>query len=362
MWKKIVLGLSILILSVVGFGFWFVSLIDKNRGSEQISQTLPKDLFYLRSAVTERRGKILAVVTSTSVMGTSGKPTGYELTELSRAYYVFEGNGFEVDIASPLGGKPPVIIDDDDMAEFDYAFLNDEIAQNKVNNSMPIDDVDPADYQAVYFVGGKGAMFDFPDNLAIQALVKHYYQSDKVVGAVCHGPAALVNVNLDDGTKLVANKRISGFTNEEELFLIADAAQIFPFLLEDKLAAQGAEFIAGPKYLQQISESHNLVTGQNPWSVWAVAEAMVRQLGYPTIVRKITADEHSVDVLGLYASSGYEHANRRLHTFLNERPAEINRNLILMHSIVAVMEFELLKAVNLLRLTVAIKDLQNKPS
>ncbi|MEQ8803166.1 MAG: type 1 glutamine amidotransferase domain-containing protein, partial [Haliea sp.] len=98
-------------------------------------------------------------MTSTGEMGESGKRTGYELTELSRAYYVFTANGFTVDIASPDGGQPPVVIDDDDMGEFDYAFLNDPVARSKVINSTAVASINPEEYAAVYFVGGKGAMW-----------------------------------------------------------------------------------------------------------------------------------------------------------------------------------------------------------
>jgi putative intracellular protease/amidase len=135
-------------------------------------------------------------------MGTPGKKTGYELTELARAYWVFQTNGFEVDIASTKGGEPPVVLDDDDMCKYDYAILNDPTAQAKAANTLLIDDVNPADYEAVYFVGGKGAMFDFPDNQAIQNIIKHLHQNDKVISAVCHGPAALANVKLDTATGL----------------------------------------------------------------------------------------------------------------------------------------------------------------
>ena len=161
---------------------------------------------------------------------------------MARAYYVFEANGFEVDIASPQGGNPPRVIDDEDMKEYDYAFLNDAVAQNKVQNSIPMAKVDPEQYQAVYFVGGKGAMFDFPDNPHIKSLIRKYYETGKVVGAVCHGPAALVNVTLSNGKPLLANKTISSFTSEEELFLIPDAREVFPFLLQEKLTEQGANF------------------------------------------------------------------------------------------------------------------------
>ncbi len=123
--------MSILIL--ITFGWWFMSLIppiDKN-----ITETQAKDLSYITENIPNKRGKILAVVTSAKTMGNTDKSTGYELTELSRAYYVFEANGFEVDVASPLGGTPEVILDDDDMGAYDYAFLNDTIAQHKVKNT-----------------------------------------------------------------------------------------------------------------------------------------------------------------------------------------------------------------------------------
>ncbi|MEM9300452.1 MAG: type 1 glutamine amidotransferase domain-containing protein, partial [Bacteroidota bacterium] len=117
------LGLIILIFS---FGYWFLNLLPPPViTKEELRQTLPSELPYLTKNNIPYRGKILAVVTSAAIMGESEKSTGYELTELARAYYVFQANGFKVEVASPLGGKPPVVIDGDDMKEFDYAFLND---------------------------------------------------------------------------------------------------------------------------------------------------------------------------------------------------------------------------------------------
>ena len=237
-----VIGLIIIIIS---FGVWFINLLPLKEMKKDLTSSKMEDLSYLSQNIIPQRGKILAVVTSTETMGNSGKSTGYELTELSRAYYVFKANGFEVDVASPLGGKPAVILDDDDMREFDYAFLNDSIAQYKTSHTIALNDVKGEDYSAVFFVGGKGAMFDFPNNKAIQEIVKNHYQSGKVIGAVCHGPAALVNVTLDNGTHLLDNKKVSGFTNEEELLLIPDAKSIFPFLLQDKLTSRGAKFNEG---------------------------------------------------------------------------------------------------------------------
>ncbi|MFK7889102.1 MAG: type 1 glutamine amidotransferase domain-containing protein [Gammaproteobacteria bacterium] len=356
--KKIVLGLTGVVVIVAASGAWFFSLLDRSYRAENFASFTPRQLPYLAGAVKEQRGKILAVVTSANRMGTSDKSTGYELTELSRAYYVFVANGFEVDIASPQGGEPPVVIDDDDMGPYDYAFLNDPVARQKVVATIPTAQVNAADYAAVYFVGGKGAMFDFPDDPAIQQLVKNLYQNDKVVGAVCHGPAALVNVTLDDGRGLLENKKVSSFTNDEELFLIPDARDLFPFLLQDKLIAGGATFEAGLTYLEQVSHDGNLITGQNPWSVWPLAEAMIAQLGYTPIPRQITGDEHSVAILATYQEQGYATAREQLEMLVGRQQANVNRNLIAMHGIVAAMRGDVASSFQLVRLVAVAKRLQ----
>jgi len=334
----------------VAFALWFVSLLPSNSNQKGLEVTQPHDLRYLLQGINESRGKILAVVTSTDIMGSSEKKTGYELTELARAYYVFKANGFEVDIASPKGGEPPVVIDDDDMGKFDFAFLNDEIAQSKVNNSIALSGVNADEYQAVYFVGGKGAMFDFPQNAKIKSIISDYYQSGKVVGAVCHGPAALVNVTLDDGTPLLANKTVTSFTNEEELLLIPDAKEIFPFLLQSKLEEQGAKFNKGPVYLEQVVIDGQLVTGQNPWSVWKLAEAMIKQLGYQPIARKITAEENTVSILSTFENHGYKQAKEQIKSMQASQKDSVDRILLAMHSIVSVMEMDGIKFYNMVSL------------
>jgi putative intracellular protease/amidase len=348
-WSFIVL--AGLILFAVSFGFWFMSLLPPlPESTKNVKHTTPSALTYLTEDKIPYRGKILAVVTSTDKMGSSDKTTGYELTELSRAYYVFMANGFEVDVASPQGGNPPVVIDDGDMKDVDFAFLNDPIAQAKVTQSIAMKDVNPENYEAVYFVGGKGAMFDFPDNEHIQSLVRDYYESGKVVGAVCHGPAALVNVTLSNGQPLVANRIISGFTNEEELLLIADAAEIFPFLLQDKLTENGALFNEGFMYLNKVSKDGNLVTGQNPWSTWEVAESIIKQLGYAPKKRLITTEENTIAILGVFEAEGYSMAKASIEQFCAIDTMSIDRELLAVHSIVAAMQFDLLKTVNLIRL------------
>lgn len=340
---------SLLVL-LISFGAWFISLLPAEEMKKDLTASKVEGISYVSENSIPKRGKILAVVTSKETMGSSGKITGYELTELSRAYYVFEANGFEVDVASPLGGKPPVVLDDDDMGVFDYAFLNDSIAQFKTSHTIAIEDVKAEEYQAIFFVGGKGAMFDFPENKAIQEIVKNYYQSGKVVGAVCHGPAALVNVTLDDGTHLLKNKAVSSFTNEEELLLIPDAKTIFPFLLQDKLVSRGAEFNKGAMYLETISHDKNLVTGQNPWSTWKLAETMIQQLGFTPKYREITGEENAGKVLLIYEKEGSSKAKELIDKLLIQENKPIDRLLLASHSVIAVMQGKIGRSFSLLSL------------
>ncbi|WP_405567301.1 type 1 glutamine amidotransferase domain-containing protein [Polaribacter sp. Asnod6-C07] len=346
--KKVLLFLLSLLVILVCFGFWFVSLLPST--NLNLESTTVKDLPYLSENIIPQKGKILAVVTSTKTIGITGKKTGYELTELSRAYYVFKANGYQVDVASTLGGKPKVIIDNDDMGAYDFAFLNDKIAQQKTNNTIAMKDVIADNYDAIYFVGGKGAMFDFPNDKSIQNIVKEYYESNKVIGAVCHGPAALVNVRLTNGKHLLENKSVSGFTNEEELLLIPDAKSIFPFLLQEKLTEQGANFNKGGMYLEQISQDKNLITGQNPWSTWALAEKMIEQLGNTPKKRRLTAEENAIKVLSIYSKEGKQKAKNAIENMINLENKSIDRMLLAQHTIVSVMKVEIGDFFNILNL------------
>jgi len=348
--KWSLISLLALVAITVGLGYWFIQLLPQKEAITNYEDTQPADLAYLRSAITEDRGKVLMVVTSTAEMGPEKKATGYELTELARPYYVFQANGFTVDIASPKGGEPPMVKDNDDMGPYDYAFLNDIRVQKKLQQTLPMDEVQPDHYEAVFFVGGKGAMFDFPENSSIQNLVANRYENNKVIGAVCHGPAALVNVTLSNGSLLVAGKSVSSFTNEEELFLIPDALDIFPFLLEDQLRAQGGLVKKGDLYLQQVSVDGRLVTGQNPWSTWLTAESMIRQMGYSPIDRTISEQENTIALLQLYEQEGRLAAKEVLNNWLTEKGTSIDRFLLAQHCLVAGMQGKLGKTKDLLSL------------
>lgn len=349
MLKKLLLAAASLIAVVVAFGGWILSLTGPEVDRRGLEHTRPQDLVYIAQRPPQTRGRILAVVTSTDTLGRTGERTGYELTELARAYYVFVANGFEVDIASPRGGVPPAVLDDD-MGPFDYAFLNDAEAQARVASSLLVREVNPEVYDAIYFVGGKGAMFDFPEDPAIQGIARSAFESGKVLGAVCHGSAALVNVALSNGQSLVAGRSITGFTNEEELLLIPNASEVFPFLLQDALTARGAAFSSGPMYLEHVSWDGSLVTGQNPRSVWSTAELMVRQLGYAPVPREVTPEENTIAVLLAYESRGYAGAKARLESLPAVEGGSIDRRLMARHGLVAVWQWRIGKAADLIRL------------
>ena len=356
MLKKILIASAIVV--VVGMGTfqgakqWLKGLLPDKAHFQALKQTQTRDLAYVTENTPAYRGKILAVVTSVDTMG-EGKETGYEHTELARAYWVFTANGFEVDIASPKGGKPPVVIDGEDMGAYDYAFLNDKGIQNKIDNSIPLADIEPLEYEAVYYVGGKGTMFDFPDNEDVQRITKALYQNGKVVSAVCHGPAALVNVQLDNGEMLLANKRVSGFTNEEELLLIPEAEDVFPFLLEDKLIEQGAQFKGGSNFLNQVSQDGKLITGQNPWSVWEMSEMVIKELGYEPKPRVRTPEEYSVELLLTYEKFGLDVAREQLR----QQPESYQQILLVMHGVMAFMQFEIGKGLDIINLAEDLKEL-----
>jgi putative intracellular protease/amidase len=336
----ILIGAGILfgaLLSLAAAAYGYVRSLDLDSLPVTDPATTVEDLPFVRDRIEASRGKILTVVTSTANIGQSDRRAGYELTELARAYYVFYANGYEVDIASPRGGEAPMTLDDE-LVEADYAFLNDPVARRKVQNTLAIATIDPSQYRAVYFVGGKGAMFDLAEDVNVQRIVREIYETG-VIGAVCHGPAALLNVKLNSGEHLLENRKITGFTNAEELFLIDDARELFPYLLQDRALEVGAQFVEGPMYLDNTVIDGRLITGQNPWSTWSVAEAMVRALGHTPISREITAEEYSVRVLATYHQHGLPAAIDE-----KSRLPRVDKKLILMHALVSAMQVRFAEA------------------
>ena len=233
-------------------------------------------LFWVPLASAAEQKPVLVVLTSHAQLGDTGKPTGFFLGELTHPLEVFEKAGVPVELASIQGGEPPV--DGLDLKdEINARFWNDPEFRAKLAATKKLSDLNPADYSAVFFSGGHGTMWDFPDDAAVQKFAREIYEAGLPVGAVCHGPAALVNVKLSDGTFLLAGKEVSAFTNSEEEKV--GLTKVVPFLLATKLEERGAKHVAAPDFQKQVAASGNLVTGQNPASAAGVAEKMVVLLG-----------------------------------------------------------------------------------
>ena len=221
--------------------------------------------------------KILCVVTSNNVKGATGIPTGFWLSELTHPLEKFVAAGIAYDLASIKGGKPPI---DGDSLDFNDAinkkFWDDADFQAKLSATIKLDDAKAENYDAIFFAGGHGVMWDFADSAAIQKITREIYERGGIVSAVCHGPAALVNVKLSDGKYLVDGKTMTSFTNGEEAAV--QATDIVPFLLETELKAHGANHIAAANWSNHVEVDGRLVTGQNPASAAGVGNAVVKLL------------------------------------------------------------------------------------
>lgn len=219
--------------------------------------------------------KILIALTSHSQLGNTGRTTGFYLPEAAHPYAAFTAAGYEVDFASPLGGQPPVD-GVDHAAPLQQVFLDNPEVMAKLGNTLRPNQVQPEDYVAIFYAGGHGVMWDFPANERLAQIAAAIYEQQGVVAAVCHGPAALVNITLSDGTYLVAGKTVSAFTNEEEAAV--GLTEVVPFLLESKLRERGANISKAPNFEAHTAVSERLVTGQNPASAGPVAARVLAVL------------------------------------------------------------------------------------
>lgn len=219
--------------------------------------------------------RVLFVLTSHNTLGGTGRETGFYLAEVTHPHEVFTKAGYTVDFVSPRGGKAPmdgVKLED----PVNKAFLENSSWMAQIENTLKPDQVEPKQYDAIFYAGGHGTMWDFPNNQPLADLAAAIYEQGGVVGAVCHGPAGLVNVKLASGQYLVSGKTVNSFTNEEEAAV--GLTNVVPFLLESQLIERGATFSEAPKFQPNVVVSDRLVTGQNPASASGVATAMVELL------------------------------------------------------------------------------------
>jgi putative intracellular protease/amidase len=230
--------------------------------------------------------KILVVVTNDDEFKKVGYRTGLWLGELIHFWEVAEEAGYKMDIASPSGGKVPIDPESVIIPKVaDMTGLKGEVSKryedrafmNLLDNTLKVSDVDPTAYDAIYMVGGHGVMFDFPGSVSLAKLTARFYESNKVVSAVCHGPCGLLEVKLSNGEYLVKGKNVTGFSWNEELLAKRDHA--VPFNLEEELQRREGKYSkALVPFKSHVVEDGLLITGQNPGSAHAVGKAVVRKL------------------------------------------------------------------------------------
>ncbi|MFF7735765.1 DJ-1/PfpI family protein [Streptomyces sp. NPDC007984] len=228
-----------------------------------------------------RTNRILVIVTSTGEYEKVGYRTGLWLGELTHFYDVAEQAGYDVTIASIQGG--PVPLDPESLAHTVLGDLGtdqrytDRRFMDRLKDTMAVAQAGVDDYDAIYLTGGHGVMFDFHQSRALETLIARFHDTGRIVSAVCHGPCGLLDVTLSNGEPLVKGRNVTGFSwREEELAQRADAV---PYSLEDRLRELGATYsTADQPFDVHVVEDGRLITGQNPGSAKAVAEAVVRHL------------------------------------------------------------------------------------
>ncbi|WP_338878870.1 type 1 glutamine amidotransferase domain-containing protein [Achromobacter veterisilvae] len=223
--------------------------------------------------------KILIVLTSHDTLGDTGRKTGFWLEEFAAPYYAFVDAGAKVTLASPAGGQPPLDPKSDDpgaQTDDTRRFRQDAEAQRLLASTRPLGEAQAADYDAVFYPGGHGPLWDLAEDPKSVSLIETMLAAGKPVAAVCHAPGVLRHAKTADGNPLVQGRQVTGFSNAEE-----DAVQlsdVVPFLVEDELKQLGGLYSSGPDWQPHVVGDGLLITGQNPASSVGVAEALLERL------------------------------------------------------------------------------------
>lgn len=222
---------------------------------------------------------ILIVLTSHDRLGETGEPTGFWLEELAAPYYAFVDAGATLTLASPKGGKPPLDPKSHDPAfqtDATRRFSQDAKAQAALADTVPLSEVSERDFDAVFYPGGHGPLWDLAEDAHSIALIEAFLRAGKPVSAVCHAPAVFRHTHTPDGKPLVAGKRVTGFSNSEEAAV--GLTEVVPFLVEDMLKSRGGRYEQSADWQPFCVRDGLLITGQNPASSEPVARALLDAL------------------------------------------------------------------------------------
>lgn len=222
--------------------------------------------------------KILMVLTSHDQLGNTGDKTGFWLEEFAAPYFVFKDGDVELTLASPKGGQPPIDPKSDlpeNQTPAMTRFKQDKEAQETLSQTLNLSDMESKDFDAIFYVGGHGPMWDLVDNPVSIALIESFYNSGKLITAVCHSPAVFHRA-MFDGVSLIKGKRVTGFTNGEEEAV--HLTKVVPFLVEDELKRIGGLYEKAADWESFAVVDGRIVTGQNPASSTAAAKALIQLL------------------------------------------------------------------------------------
>lgn len=226
--------------------------------------------------------KVLMVLTSHDRLGDTGKKTGFWLEEFAAPYYVLKDAGADITLASPHGGQPPLdpkSDEPDSQTESTKRFKGDATAQQALANTVKLSDVSADTFDAVFYPGGHGPLWDLAEDKHSIALIERLFASGKPVAAVCHAPGVLRHAKKPDGTPLVSGKQVTGFSDSEEAAV--GLTKVVPFLVEDALKENGGQYSKGADWSSYVRTDGRLITGQNPASSKEAAETLVRILRDP---------------------------------------------------------------------------------
>jgi putative intracellular protease/amidase len=223
--------------------------------------------------------KVLMVLTSHDELGNTGKKTGFWLEELAAPYYRFVDAGADITLASPKGGQPPLDPKSNEPAnqtDHTHRFEADLEAQQALANTVRLESIDAADFDAVFYPGGHGPLWDLAEDQDSITLIETFLRSGKPVALVCHAPGVLRHARNEDGTALVSGRKVTGFTNSEEEGV--QLTDIVPFLVEDELIKLGGDYSKIGDWESYVVEDGLLITGQNPASSSATADTLLAKL------------------------------------------------------------------------------------